>query len=182
MPMQKSSVAIFLAVLFLVFPVCGQETDISKMQDNGTGPDGIMILPKGMAMRCGLSSRDGSDPEKINACMDRLVALTQDGAVGKESSYEIMTEILGQMNAVYMQTALAAKAEAGDYEDKMDEETGDSAATTVRDKQAQLVNLSAMGGRNAITLNQVYASLLFLQAMNGFYEYDFSRREVKAEE
>ncbi len=176
---------IFLITMFLqsfVSYSLSQELEISQVQDNGTGPDGVMIFPKGMAIRCGITSHDGKNSEKIKECLDRLVYLTQDGVTGKESSFEIMSEILGQMNKEYIKTALQNKSEAGDYEDKIEEEIKNSQASTIRDKQEQMVNLSAMGGRNIINLNQVYASLLFLQAMNSFYEYDFSNREINIQE
>ena len=176
---------VFLIITIIVFQIYtsfAQELDISKMQDNGTGPDGIMIFPQGMAMRCGISSHDGNDSDKIKECLDRLVYLTQYNVQGREDPSKIMTEILGQMNKIYMQTAMQSKSEAGDYEDKIDEETGNSAAVTIRDKQEQLVNLSAMGGRNIISLNQVYASVLFLQAMEDFYKYEFLNRKVDNQE
>lgn len=176
---------IILIIIFLQifsFPSFGQDVDISKMQDNGTGPDGIMIFPQGMAMRCGISSHDANDENKIKDCLDKLVSITKDGSSQKEDYSSMMNEILGQINKVYIQTAMQSKAEAGDYEDKMDEETGSSAAITIRDKQEQMVNLSAMGGRNIISLNQVYASMLFLQAMDGFYQYEFSNRKIDNQE
>lgn len=177
----KITFMILISCFWLTSAVFAQGLDLAQMQDDGTGPDGVMILPKGMALRCGLSARDGRDSEKISACLDHLVALTKDNAIARESAYEIMTDIIHQLSQEYLVLALENKADSGDVEDKIEEETGKDMASTAKDKQLQSTNLSAKKARNINDLTRIYSALLFLQSMDGYYKLDFSRRQVETE-
>ena len=42
--------------------------------DDGTNMEGDLIIPKKMAMRCGISSKDGRDKEKIQECLNILAS------------------------------------------------------------------------------------------------------------
>ncbi len=90
----------------------------SQPEDNGTCPDGAMVVPETMAMHCGLSCADGQDADKIDECLKKLALEDEDGSLRKAIMQELYDDA--------MMRALEFKFSSGDYEDTMKKELGES--------------------------------------------------------
>lgn len=160
--------------------------------DDGTNMEGDLIIPKKMAMRCGISSKDGRDKEKIQACLDTLASEGLD-IVGIEQ------EMMHQLSKNAMEKALTTKSAAGNYEATRDDKLGEgvgvqagSAAaggeagadgSDLRSKQEKNVKMSERGNQNLLKVIDIYSARVNLDSMAAFFKLDASyRQSVLAEE
>ena len=158
----------------------------SAGKDDGTTSDGTFVIPKRMALTCGLDSESARDSEKMNECKDLLANIKEE-----EGFSIIRDDILHQMNKYYLERTLKVKSEAGDYKD-IQEDTlsasfggaegspatpeGDD-GTDVRKLQEQLIKLSAQTAKNSIRMSEILSNAISLDEMHNFYLYDVPNRK-----
>lgn len=151
-------------------------------RDNGTGPDGVMIFPKDLAMFCDISSADIAEEETVKNCLNKILLSASGSQLGKQDYQALFKKAYRQMNKVYLEGALNYKSQAGDVEDKIDDEIGaldqagaiPSKEDNIRKKQEQNAALYGKTAAQTVDVIDVYSSLLALNAMKYYYEYEFS--------
>ena len=175
-------------VMLLVLKVNAIALDFSEVtMDDGTCADGTMLIPKAMAMHCGLSCKDATDADKIDECMNTL-------AKEAHESSETQHEMIHQLNKEALVVALQSKAFAGNYEEEQDKATGDDsgvqelsaaaggmfdaeAGSDLRGKQEKNTKLAARSVENMVDIIDVYSSKITLDIIDGFFRYDAPYRE-----
>lgn len=160
--------------------------------DDGTNMEGDLIIPKKMAMRCGISSKDGRDKEKIQECLNILASEGLD-IVGIEQ------DMMHQVSKNALEKALTTKSAAGNYEATRDDKLGEgvgiqagSAAaggessadgSDLRSKQEKNVKMSARSNQNLLKVIDIYSARVGLDSMEVFFKFDAPyRQSVLAEE
>ena len=190
-----------LALSLAATSAFAQETEDAEQQeeisaadvemDDGTGPDGDLVIPKKMAMHCGLSSKDASDETKVKECLDKLAAAGID-------LVSIQQDAMHQISKDALEKAVAAKSAAGNYEaiqeDKLGEDSGvqagsaaaggeDSAdGSDIRTKQTKNIKMSANSSLNLIKIIDIYSARVGLDFMEVFFGIDASYRQARQEE
>jgi len=158
-------------------------------KDDGTSADGIFIIPRRMALTCGLDSETALDLAKLDKCKTTLANITEE-----EGFNVIRDEILHQLNKNKLEVALNLKSQAGDYEDIQTEvvnggfkaKEGSPAmpegkpGVDVRSLQGQLIRLSAQTAKNSLRQIEAYTGSLDLDNMINFYQYDITNRKNKS--
>ena len=56
---------------------------VKGLKDNGTNYDGVMVIPKMIALHCDMSSEDAEDEQKIKECLDALSVQNQESSFVK---------------------------------------------------------------------------------------------------
>ena len=154
--------------------------------DDGTGPDGDLVIPKKMAMRCGISSNDGKDKDKISKCLDTLAS--ENG----EDLGDLEQEIMHQLSQNTLEKALTTKSAAGNYEATRDDELeedndvqsgsaaagGEAAAdgSDLRTRQEKNIKMSARSSENLLKVIDIYSARVGLDSMEMFFRSDASHR------
>ena len=188
-----------LAFGLAAFPLCAQEAETEEdvptaadvTLDDGTAPGGSLIIPKMMAMRCGISSKDAEDKQKISECFNTLAAAGNDIA-------DIQQDVMHQLSQNALEMALKNKSAAGDYEDTLEEELkGDNGAQPgspaaggedaadgedLRVKQTQNVKISSRSAVNTVKIIDVYSTRVGLDFMEVFFKFDLPYRQTQIEE
>lgn len=175
------------AVMLTAFPLCAAEFNL----DDGTTADGDMLLPKTVAMRCGISSADAADQDKINECLNKIAADTT-------SIDWFAKQTMHQVNKDALNIALKYKTDAGDYEETMDEKLGDntgiqsgSAAAggdiaadgdDLRKDQSKNAKIYSRGAENLNKIIAVYTTNMGIDAYENFFESDASFRNDEQRE
>lgn len=168
----------------------GQEnvTATSVALDDGSGPAGDLIIPKAMAMRCGISSKDGRDKEKLDECFDTLAS---EGA----DIFFIQKEMMHQISKDALEKALTVKSAAGNYEATRDDELDDSNGvqsgsaaaggfatadgSDIRTTQTKNNKMSARSSRNLLKVIDIYSARVGLDLMEVFFRSDVPHRQSK---
>lgn len=92
----------------------------APLKDNGTGPDGIFIIPSKFAMRCDISSHDVHDDGKIEKCLNQILRMKLGSQTFSEGYDRFFTEAFHELNRDYIDVAIQRKAMAGDVADQME--------------------------------------------------------------
>lgn len=180
----------FLFMGLLALSANAQENNSVEM-DDGTCSDGTMLIPKVMAMHCGLSCKDATDKEKINECLNTLAKEAQ-------KSGKTRDDVIRQLSSEYLVLALQSKALAGNYEEKQDEllegengnqgfnvtaegMSGGESGSDLRVKQEKNTKLTTQSVKNMVQIINVYSSKVNLDFIDGFYRYDAPYREFEEE-
>lgn len=188
--MRARKIKIFIVAFMLIGwgIVETKALDLSEItMDDGTCPDGTMLIPKAIAMHCGISCEDATDPKKINECLNML-------AKSSRSSGELQEKITHQLSKEYLEKAMQFKAISGNYEERQDEllEEGEGSldlspstggATTgegsdLRKKQEKSTKLIAQTTDDMAKILDIYSSKINLEFVDGFYNYDAPYRNV----
>lgn len=181
-----------LSFIFAVSIVYAQESEKSKEEekqvsaadvdmDDGTGPAGDLIIPKRIAMHCGISSKEGRDKYKLNECLDKLAAEGKD-------LLNIEQEVMHQVSKDALEKALTTKSAAGNYEATRDEkleednevQSGSAAAggeaaadgSDLRTKQTKNIKMSGRSSENLLQVIDIYSTRVGLDMMEAFFRYD----------
>ena len=190
-----------LALSLAAGSACAQETENLEQteevsaadvkMDDGTGPDGDLIIPKRMALHCGLSSQDGHDNAKIKECLDKLAASGIDLVA-------IQQDRMHQTSKDALEKAVTVKSAAGNYEaiqeEKLEEDSGVQAGSPaaggedaadgsdLRTKQTKNIKMSANSSLNLIKVIDVYSARVGLDFMDIFFKADAPYRQARQEE
>ena len=171
-----------------------EEQEISAADvemDDGTGPDGDLVISKKMAMHCGISSKDGRDKAKLNECLDKLAAEGMDLAtIEQDMMHQISKDSLGK--------ALTTKSSAGNFEATRDDEleedsgvqSGSAAAggalaadgSDLRIKQTKNIKMSGRSSENLLKVIDIYSARVGLDAMEVFFRLDAPYRLSEQQE
>lgn len=150
-------------------------------QDDGTGPDGVVVICSRMlAMRCGLSSEDGGDADKIKECFDKIASDTYGSQTYKQSVSKTRDQVLHECSKVYYEQSIKYKADAGDYVDKGDENGNSELKTDKHGKKEQEGKVAASNSQNIIKLMDISSSLLILDSLETMFA-NISNREISEE-
>ena len=171
---NKFVVIIILAAVLGIFPRTGFCADL----DNGTGADGVAVIcSKTMAMRCSLSSGDIGDVQKIKECLDKIASDSYGSQAYKQNVNETGEKIIHECSKIYYELAVKYKANAGDYVDKGDENGNFDLKTDKHGKKEQEGQISASNAKNLVGIMDVYASLVYLEAIQNVFG-NLTNREI----
>ncbi|MBE6448646.1 MAG: hypothetical protein E7018_05040 [Alphaproteobacteria bacterium] len=167
---------------------------VKGLKDNGTNYDGVMVIPKMIALHCDMSSEDAEDEQKIKECLDALSVQNQ------ESSF-VKNTILHQMYKEILEKSLEYKSAAGDYEDIMDKKLEDKSnakpgsaalggkssvisAPDISTQQSQNAAISAGNAKNMLKIIDLISYGMQIDILENFYTQDALERsrEIKDEE
>ena len=179
---------IFLpAAMLAVIPLCAAGFNL----DDGTTADGDMLLPKTLAMRCGISSADAANQDKIDKCLNKIAADT-------DSIDRLAKQTMHQVNKNALNIALKYKTDAGDYEETLDKRLGDdsgiqsgSAAAggaisadgeNLRKDQTKNAKIYSRSAENLNKIIAVYTTNMGIDAYKNFFETDAAFRNAEQRE
>lgn len=172
---NKIAIAAILSAMFLISGRGYAELD------DGTGADGVpVICSRTMAMRCGISSKDGGDLNKIKECFDKIASDQYGSQLYKTSIIETRDKIMHECSKVYYELAVKYKADAGDYVDKGDENGNSELKTDKHGKKEQEGKVTASNSKNLVGLMDVYSSIMVLDSIETYFE-NVSNREISEE-
>lgn len=173
---NKIAIAAVLSGIFLI----GASRAYAEL-DDGTSADGVpVICSRTMAMRCGISSKDGGDLDKIKECFDKIASDMYGSQMYKTSVLETRDKILHECSKIYYELAVKYKADAGDYVDKGDENGNSELKTDKHGKKEQEGKVTASNSKNLVGLLDVYSSIIVLDSMEVFFE-NIANREISEE-
>lgn len=185
--MNKLSKILLLSVLSVL--TAGSAWALPGMPYMGTGEDGVMILPKELAMRC--QDFDLKKDDAVSKCLTKLLVMSKgDQRLKGERYTDVFREAYRQMNDVYNNIALNKQSIAADVDEQIEKEVFDETSldgafkdegAKIRKKQEQNVNLSAMTTKAIVDLTDVYSSQMIADGMSTFYEYEFSNKAAPVE-
>lgn len=188
-----------LAVVLAAFPLraedgaeeAASESAADVAMDDGSAPGGDLVIPKALAMRCGISSKDAGDKSKIKECLDKV-------AVDANDITEIQFLVMDQLTQNALEQALQIKAEAGDYEDSLDKKLGDDSGVQagspaaggeaaadgedLRAAQTKNVKISSRSAVNITKLIDIYSTRVGLNFMEMYFSADAPRRRAEQTE
>lgn len=165
-----------------VLSYSGAQAAFTEEIYTGRQKDGVLILPKKLALEC--PDFDITKDDAVAECVNKLLRMNKAAkAYEAGDAVEIFREAYRQMNSEYNQIALTKKHLAGDVENQIEKETGEDKldgafadkGERIRKKQEQSVNLSAMATKNMVDMLDVYSSSIALQNMHYIYTYEFSK-------
>ncbi|MBQ7286042.1 MAG: hypothetical protein IJW72_07335 [Alphaproteobacteria bacterium] len=173
---NKIAIIAFLLSIFLI-----GAKDLCAEQDSGTGADGVAVIcSKTMAMRCGISSSDGKDKDKIKECLDKIASDMYGSQIHKISVTETRDKILHECSKTYYELAVKYKADAGDFVDKGDENGNSDLKTDKHGKKEQEGKITASNAKGIIGIMDVYSSMIVLDSIEIFFN-NIANRQISEE-
>ena len=151
-----------------------------NLPDGGTDSNGTVIIPKALAMYCGLSSSDALEEGKVDECLQKLNKERNSAQLFSGSDApKVYNQAMAQYVAASMAEAYKARQDADSFEEKFIDAIDFAPEPTEQDVYDNIVELNKAIDMQMNGLLKVFSSQLAIRSMYNYGNYAFAPQEDK---
>lgn len=154
--------------------------EMLNLPDGGTDSNGTVIIPKALAMYCGLSSSDALEEGKVDECLQKLNKERNSAQLFSGSDApKVYNQAMAQYVAASMAEAYKARQDADSFEEKFIDAIDFAPEPTEQDVYDNIVELNKAIDMQMNGLLKVFSSQLAIRSMYNYGNYAFAPQEDK---
>lgn len=159
------------------------KVEMLNLPDGGTDANGVVIIPKALAMYCGLSSGDALEAGKVDECLQKLNKERNSAQLFSGSDApKVYNLAMAQYVAASIAEAYKARQDADSFEEKFVDAIDFAPEPTTQDVYDNIVELNKAIDMQMNGLLRVFSTQLAIQSLYKYRDYAFAPKEDKGEE
>ena len=163
-------------------PLMFAKVEMLNLPDGGTDANGTVIIPKALAMYCGLNSGDALEAGKIDECLLRLNKERQSAQLFSGSDApKVYNLAMAQYVAASMAEAYKARQDADSFEENFIDAVDFASEPTAQDVYDNIVELNKAIDMQMNGLLRVLSTQLAVQSFYNYGGYRFVPAEADGE-
>lgn len=158
------------------------KVEMLNLPDGGTDSNGTVIIPKTLAMYCGLSSSEALEAGKLDECLLRLNKERESAQLFSGSDApKVYNQAMAQYVAASMAEAYKARQDAESFEENFIDAIDFAPEPTAQDVYDNIVELNKAIDMQMNGLLRVLSSQLMVQSLYNYGSYSFVPEEAEEE-
>lgn len=159
------------------------KVEMLNLPDGGTDSNGVVIIPKALAMYCGLSSGDALEAGQVDNCLLNLNKERKSAQLFSGSDApKVYNQAMAQYVAASIAEAYKARQDADSFEENFIDAIDFASEPTAQDVYDNIVELNKAIDMQMNGLLKVLSSQLMIQSLYNYGSYYFIPAKKEGEE